>query len=128
VAEGSHPEWETKEALDLLKTIVSLRTVDEAERFRAWQASRDVVPAIASLRALAEELGDVCLPLELDVRDRDAGAQLAQLSPPWGEIDLLLNNAGLALGRVRDHDRAAPRRGYRVHLAGRRERTAAATE
>ena len=48
------------------------------------------------LRALAEELGDVCLPLELDVRDRDAGAQLAQLSPPWGEIDLLLNNAGLA--------------------------------
>jgi glutamyl-tRNA reductase len=29
---------------------------DEAERFRAWQASRDVVPAIASLRALAEEI------------------------------------------------------------------------
>jgi serine 3-dehydrogenase len=48
------------------------------------------------LRALADELGDACLPLELDVRDLDAGAQLAQLSPPWGEIDLLLNNAGLA--------------------------------
>jgi glutamyl-tRNA reductase len=30
--------------------------VEEAERFRAWQASRDVVPAIASLRALAEEI------------------------------------------------------------------------
>jgi glutamyl-tRNA reductase len=29
---------------------------DEAERFRAWQASLDVVPAIASLRALAEEI------------------------------------------------------------------------
>jgi glutamyl-tRNA reductase len=28
----------------------------EAERFRAWQASRDVVPAIASLRARAEEI------------------------------------------------------------------------
>jgi glutamyl-tRNA reductase len=28
----------------------------EAERFRAWQASRDVVPAIASLRAHAEEI------------------------------------------------------------------------
>jgi glutamyl-tRNA reductase len=28
----------------------------EAERFRAWQASREVVPAIASLRALAEEI------------------------------------------------------------------------
>jgi glutamyl-tRNA reductase len=30
--------------------------LDEAERFRVWQASRDVVPAIASLRALAEEI------------------------------------------------------------------------
>jgi len=30
--------------------------LDEAERFRAWQASRDVVPAIASLRALAEQI------------------------------------------------------------------------
>ena len=48
------------------------------------------------LRALADELGDACLPLELDVRDLDAATQLAQLSPPWGEIDLLLNNAGLA--------------------------------
>jgi len=48
------------------------------------------------LRALADELGEACLPLELDVRDLDAAAQLAQLSPPWGEIDLLLNNAGLA--------------------------------
>ena len=28
----------------------------EAERFRAWQASLDVVPAIASLRARAEEI------------------------------------------------------------------------
>jgi serine 3-dehydrogenase len=48
------------------------------------------------LRALADEIGDACLPLEMDVRDRDAAAQLANLSPPWGEIDLLLNNAGLA--------------------------------
>jgi len=30
--------------------------VEEAERFRAWQASLDVVPAIASLRARAEEI------------------------------------------------------------------------
>ena len=29
---------------------------DEAERFRAWQASLDVVPAITSLRARAEEI------------------------------------------------------------------------
>ena len=31
---------------------------EEAERFRAWQASLDVVPAIASLRARAEEIRD----------------------------------------------------------------------
>ena len=48
------------------------------------------------LRALADELGDACLPLELDMRDFDALADVAKLSPPWGEIDLLLNNAGLA--------------------------------
>jgi serine 3-dehydrogenase len=48
------------------------------------------------LRALAEELGENCLPLELDMRDIPALAQVAELSPPWGEIDLLLNNAGLA--------------------------------
>jgi glutamyl-tRNA reductase len=30
--------------------------LEEAERFREWQASRDVVPAIASLRARAEEI------------------------------------------------------------------------
>ena len=29
---------------------------EEAEQFRAWQASREVVPAIASLRARAEEI------------------------------------------------------------------------
>jgi serine 3-dehydrogenase len=48
------------------------------------------------LRALADELGDACLPLEFDVRNLDAVAQFAKLAPPWGEIDLLLNNAGLA--------------------------------
>lgn len=48
------------------------------------------------LRALADELGDNFLPLEIDMRDRDAVASLAELSPPWGDIDLLLNNAGLA--------------------------------
>ncbi len=48
------------------------------------------------LRALADELGEACLPLELDIRQLDEGQQLAQLSPPWGDVDLLLNNAGLA--------------------------------
>ena len=48
------------------------------------------------LRALADELGDQFLPLEIDMRNREVVESLAQLSPPWGEIDLLLNNAGLA--------------------------------
>src|SRR5947199_5068351 len=48
------------------------------------------------LRELQEELGDAFLPLEIDMRDRTAVESLAQLSPPWNEIDLLLNNAGFA--------------------------------
>jgi serine 3-dehydrogenase (NADP+) len=48
------------------------------------------------LRKLQEDLGDSFLPLEIDMRDRPAVESLAELSPPWGDIDLLLNNAGLA--------------------------------
>lgn len=48
------------------------------------------------LRAVQEELGDLFLPLEVDMRDREALEGLARLEAPWGEIDLLLNNAGLA--------------------------------
>jgi glutamyl-tRNA reductase len=46
---------------------------EEAERFRAWQASRGVVPAIASLRAHAEEIRVAEL--------QRAGRRLADLSP-----------------------------------------------
>ena len=48
------------------------------------------------LKKLQAELGDVFLPLEIDMRDRKAVESLAQLQAPWGDIDLLLNNAGLA--------------------------------
>jgi serine 3-dehydrogenase len=48
------------------------------------------------LRQLSEEIGESFLPLEVDMREREAVESLAQLSSPWGEIDLLLNNAGLA--------------------------------
>jgi serine 3-dehydrogenase (NADP+) len=48
------------------------------------------------LRGLQEELGDAFLPLEIDMRDRASVESLASLSPPWSEIDLLLNNAGVA--------------------------------
>ena len=48
------------------------------------------------LRTLQEELGEMFLPLEIDMRDLAALDDLARLDSPWGEIDLLLNNAGLA--------------------------------
>jgi serine 3-dehydrogenase (NADP+) len=48
------------------------------------------------LRELQEEIGDSFLPLEIDMRDRESVESMAGLSAPWGEIDLLLNNAGLA--------------------------------
>ena len=48
------------------------------------------------LRQLQDELGGAFLPLEIDMRDRAALDSLARLEAPWGDIDLLLNNAGLA--------------------------------
>jgi serine 3-dehydrogenase len=48
------------------------------------------------LRKLQEELGDAFLPLEIDMLDLPAVESLAKLQAPWGDIDLLLNNAGLA--------------------------------
>ncbi|AOK28913.1 NAD(P)-dependent oxidoreductase [Burkholderia singularis] len=51
------------------------------------------------LDALAAELGNALLPLELDVRDRAAvEAVPASLPAEFGAIDVLVNNAGLALG------------------------------
>ncbi|HEY8433606.1 MAG TPA: SDR family NAD(P)-dependent oxidoreductase [Sphingomicrobium sp.] len=48
------------------------------------------------LKKLQEELGDAFLPLEIDMRDRQALESIADLAGGWGEIDLLLNNAGVA--------------------------------
>ncbi|MES2146473.1 MAG: SDR family NAD(P)-dependent oxidoreductase [Pseudomonadota bacterium] len=48
------------------------------------------------LRKLQDELGEVFLPLEIDMRDRSAVESLAHLDGGWGDIDLLVNNAGLA--------------------------------
>ena len=48
------------------------------------------------LKKLQAEVGDAFLPLEIDMRDRAALESLADLAGGWGEIDLLLNNAGLA--------------------------------
>ncbi|KGD73055.1 malonic semialdehyde reductase [Tatumella morbirosei] len=51
------------------------------------------------LEKLKEKYGDKVLPLQLDVRDREAIEQaISQLPAEWQAIDILVNNAGLALG------------------------------
>lgn len=51
------------------------------------------------LATLAAELGPALLPIELDVTSQASIEQaLAALPPEWKKIDVLVNNAGLALG------------------------------
>jgi 3-hydroxy acid dehydrogenase / malonic semialdehyde reductase len=51
------------------------------------------------LEELAGELGDRVLALQLDVRDRAAVTRVVQELPPeFAQVDVLVNNAGLALG------------------------------
>ncbi len=51
------------------------------------------------LRTLEKEHPGMVLPLTLDVRNKDAvNAAFACLPAPFGTIDVLVNNAGLALG------------------------------
>ena len=71
-----------------------------ARRFAA-EGARVVAAARRAdrIRDLAAELGPQVLPLILDVSDRAAGAAaVAGLPPEFAAIDLLVNNAGLALG------------------------------
>jgi len=51
------------------------------------------------LKALKDELGDSLYTVQLDVRNRVAIEEaVAQLPAEWRNIDVLVNNAGLALG------------------------------
>jgi 3-hydroxy acid dehydrogenase/malonic semialdehyde reductase len=51
------------------------------------------------LAALASRLGAAVHPLTLDVGDKGAVERaLAELPPPFGAVDLLINSAGMALG------------------------------
>ena len=51
------------------------------------------------LDALKAELGGRLMPVALDVTDADAVAALpGSLPEGWREVDVLVNNAGLALG------------------------------
>ena len=71
-----------------------------ARRFAA-DGCRVVASArrIERLTRLADELGPMVLPLELDVRDRsEVERAIGALPPDFADIDILVNNAGLALG------------------------------
>lgn len=59
------------------------------------------------LEALAAELGENALPIELDVSNPASIANaLALLPQSWRQIDVLINNAGLALGTKPAHEAA----------------------
>lgn len=54
---------------------------------------------LEKLQQLAEELGQSFYPLEMDVRSKDSvDKALSSLPADWKDIDVLVNNAGLALG------------------------------
>jgi len=57
------------------------------------------------LDALAKELGKNLLPIGLDVSSKSSiDAALASLPADWQDIDVLINNAGLALGLEPAHE------------------------
>ncbi|WP_348697042.1 SDR family oxidoreductase [Duganella fentianensis] len=60
---------------------------------------------VERLQALATELGDLARPVELDVTDRQSIEKaLTSLPTEWQAIDVLINNAGLALGVTPAHE------------------------
>ena len=60
---------------------------------------------IERLEALGNDLGEDTLPLVFDVRDREAAeSAIASLPAEWQDIDVLVNNAGLALGLEKEYE------------------------
>jgi 3-hydroxy acid dehydrogenase/malonic semialdehyde reductase len=56
------------------------------------------------LAALAAELGESALPIEMDVTSKDSiDEALSMLPQSWRQIDVLINNAGLALNTLPAH-------------------------
>jgi TrpR-related protein YerC/YecD len=102
VAEGSHPEWETKETRDLLKTIASLRNVDEAGRF----------------------LRDLCTLSELEaMTHRWQAAQLVDRGLPYHEVSKRTGASTTTVTRVA-HWLRHGEGGYRLMLDRRGRRLA----
>lgn len=60
---------------------------------------------VARLNELKDEFGNDAYPLIYDVRDREtAQAALKSLPAEWAAIDVLINNAGLALGLESEYE------------------------
>lgn len=93
--------------MDLFRPAVALIT-GATSGFGAACARRFAADGVAlvlvgrradRLEQLQRELSVPVLPLSLDVRDREAvAAALSALPPPFAAVDVLVNNAGLALG------------------------------
>ena len=57
------------------------------------------------LDALAAQLGEMALAIEMDVTSGESiGEALAMLPQSWRQVDVLINNAGLALGTQPAHE------------------------
>lgn len=68
--------------------------------YRVIAAARRMEPLLEMQR----RHGDAVLPVQLDVRDEQAIADMKQSLPEsWRAIDVLVNNAGLALGTEKAH-------------------------
>ncbi len=60
---------------------------------------------LAELKAELNGMGADALVLQFDVRDREAAkSAIASLREPWDKIDVLVNNAGLALGLEKEYE------------------------
>lgn len=60
---------------------------------------------LAEIKAQLEAEGTKVRTLVFDVRDAEAAKQaIASLEPEWQTIDVLINNAGLALGLEKEYE------------------------
>jgi TrpR-related protein YerC/YecD len=98
MAEGSHTTWQTPETRDLLKAMVSLRTVGEAERF----------------------FRDLCTLSELEaMTHRWQAAQLVDRGLPYHEVSRRTGASTTTVTRVA-HWLHHGEGGYRLMLDRRR--------
>jgi TrpR-related protein YerC/YecD len=98
MAEGSHSTWQTAETRDLLRAIVSLRTVAEAERF----------------------FRDLCTLSELEaMTHRWQAAQLVDRGLPYHEVSRRTGASTTTVTRVA-HWLHHGEGGYRLMLERRR--------